>query len=49
MDDGGNVPKARRKAELHLKLQKRFEQAKTSDVFKQEDDESEPEETTATK
>lgn len=33
MDEGGNLPRARRKAEIRMKTQTRFEKAKTSAIF----------------
>ena len=43
MDDGGQLPKARKKAEILLKTQKRFSKAQTNNLFNQwaedEDDE----------
>lgn len=41
MDEGAQLPKARKKAEILLKTQKRFEKAKTSALFAQIDDEEE--------
>lgn len=41
MNDGGQLPKARQKAEILLKTQKRFSKAKTNHVFNQIDDEDE--------
>ena len=41
MDEGGNLPKARKKAEMILKVQKRYQQANTADLFNQLDDECE--------
>lgn len=42
MDDGGQLPKARKKAEILLKTQKRFSKAQTNSLFNrwaEEDDE----------
>lgn len=39
MDEGGTLTQTRRKAEINIKTQKRFEKAKTSDIFNQQNDE----------
>ncbi|XP_067931815.1 angiogenic factor with G patch and FHA domains 1-like isoform X2 [Watersipora subatra] len=43
MDDGNLLPKARKKAERMLKVQRRFEQTKTADIFNQSDEEEDHE------
>lgn len=39
MDEGGHLPRARKAAEMRLKMRRRFEQSKTADLFSQADDE----------
>lgn len=39
MDEGGSLQHSRKKAEINLKTQKRYEKAKTSSIFNDNDDE----------